>query len=70
MKKISRIGIGGPVGSGKTAIIEAITPKLLEMGVKTLSTSAARSKALWSRSAFSESRLEHVLTPPSAKIPA
>ena len=36
MKKISRIGIGGPVGSGKTAIIEAITPKLLEMGVRIL----------------------------------
>ena len=36
MKKITRIGIGGPVGSGKTAIIEAITPKLLEMGVKVL----------------------------------
>ena len=26
MKKITRIGVGGPVGSGKTAIIEAITP--------------------------------------------
>ena len=25
-----RIGIGGPVGSGKTALIEAITPRLLE----------------------------------------
>lgn len=36
MKKISRIGIGGPVGTGKTAIIEAITPKLLEMGVRIL----------------------------------
>ena len=31
-----RIGIGGPVGSGKTAIIEAITPRLLERGMKTL----------------------------------
>lgn len=31
-----RIGIGGPVGSGKTAIIEAITPKLLERGLKVL----------------------------------
>lgn len=31
-----RIGIGGPVGSGKTAIIEAITPKLLEKGHKVL----------------------------------
>ena len=31
-----RIGIGGPVGSGKTALIEAITPKLLDRGLKTL----------------------------------
>ena len=31
-----RIGVGGPVGSGKTALIEAITPKLLEKGMKTL----------------------------------
>ena len=34
MKKITRIGVGGPVGSGKTAIIEAITPMLLQMGVQ------------------------------------
>ena len=32
MKKITRIGIGGPVGSGKTAIIEAITPHLVDRG--------------------------------------
>jgi urease accessory protein len=36
MKKITRIGIGGPVGSGKTAIIEAITPILIDMGVRVL----------------------------------
>ncbi len=36
MKKITRIGIGGPVGSGKTALIEAITPILLSMGLKVL----------------------------------
>jgi len=36
VKKISRIGVGGPVGSGKTALIEAITPRLLEMGIKVL----------------------------------
>ncbi len=36
MKKITRIGIGGPVGSGKTAIIETITPRLIEMGVRPL----------------------------------
>lgn len=31
-----RIGIGGPVGSGKTALIEAITPRLLALGHKVL----------------------------------
>ena len=36
MKKITRLGIGGPVGSGKTAIIEVITPKLIERGYKPL----------------------------------
>jgi urease accessory protein len=36
MKKITRIGIGGPVGSGKTAIIETITPRLIDMGIKPL----------------------------------
>ncbi|MBX7073838.1 MAG: urease accessory protein UreG [Pirellulales bacterium] len=36
MKKITRIGVGGPVGSGKTAIIEAMAPTLIEMGVKVL----------------------------------
>src|SRR5262250_3059859 len=35
-KKITRVGIGGPVGSGKTAIVEAITPRLLELGIKVL----------------------------------
>jgi urease accessory protein len=36
MKKISRIGVGGPVGSGKTALIEAITPLLIDSGVRIL----------------------------------
>src|SRR5580765_1635340 len=36
MKKITRIGVGGPVGSGKTAIIEAMTPIFFKMGVKIL----------------------------------
>ncbi len=36
MKKITRIGIGGPVGSGKTAIIEAITPLLIDIGIRPL----------------------------------
>ncbi len=35
-KNITRIGVGGPVGSGKTAIIEAITPKLLDLGARVL----------------------------------
>lgn len=36
MKKITRIGVGGPVGSGKTAIIEAVTPVLIKRGIKPL----------------------------------
>jgi urease accessory protein len=36
MKKITRIGIGGPVGSGKTAIVEAITPLMLDAGIRVL----------------------------------
>lgn len=31
-----RLGIGGPVGSGKTALIEALVPRLLEAGFKPL----------------------------------
>ena len=31
-----RIGVGGPVGSGKTALIEAITPRLMERGMNVL----------------------------------
>lgn len=36
MKKTTRIGVGGPVGSGKTSILECITPIFLERGTKTL----------------------------------
>lgn len=36
MKKTTRIGIGGPVGSGKTALIESITPRLIERGTQVL----------------------------------
>ncbi len=36
MKRITRVGIGGPVGSGKTALIEAITPLLVQMGARML----------------------------------
>ncbi|HYZ53966.1 MAG TPA: urease accessory protein UreG [Streptosporangiaceae bacterium] len=32
MKKTTRIGVGGPVGSGKTALVEALTPRLIEAG--------------------------------------
>src|SRR5499433_1393401 len=35
-KKITRIGVGGPVGSGKTALVEAITPELIQLGLKVL----------------------------------
>lgn len=31
-----RIGVGGPVGSGKTALIEAVVPHLIDMGLKVL----------------------------------
>lgn len=31
-----RIGVGGPVGSGKSALIEALTPRLIERGYKVL----------------------------------
>ena len=36
MKKITRIGVGGPVGSGKTAVIEAVVPVLMREGVRPL----------------------------------
>ena len=36
MKKTTRIGVGGPVGSGKTALVEAITPELIAMGLHVL----------------------------------
>lgn len=36
MSSTCRIGIGGPVGSGKTSLIEAITPRLIERGYKVL----------------------------------
>jgi hypothetical protein len=40
-KRIAPIGIGGPVGSGKTALIEAITPRLIELGAKVLVITAS-----------------------------
>jgi urease accessory protein len=36
MKSASRIGVGGPVGSGKTAIIEALVPRLVAGGQRVL----------------------------------
>ena len=33
---IPRIGVGGPVGSGKTALIETIVPRLISLGLKPL----------------------------------
>jgi urease accessory protein len=36
MPRTTRIGIGGPVGSGKTALIEAVTPRLAALGLQVL----------------------------------
>jgi urease accessory protein len=33
---VFRVGVGGPVGSGKTALIEALVPRLLAAGYKPL----------------------------------
>lgn len=35
-KDVFRLGIGGPVGSGKTALIEALVPRLIEAGHRPL----------------------------------
>lgn len=35
-KRIPRIGVGGPVGSGKTALIESLVPRLIADGHKVL----------------------------------
>lgn len=34
MNNICRIGVGGPVGSGKTALIEALAPRFLKKGLE------------------------------------
>ena len=34
--RVPRIGIGGPVGSGKTALIEALVPRLIAVGYQPL----------------------------------
>ncbi|MGU3500787.1 urease accessory protein UreG [Mycobacterium sp. C31M] len=33
MKEVIRIGIGGPVGSGKTRLVEMLVPELIRMGL-------------------------------------
>jgi urease accessory protein len=35
-KRIPRIGVGGPVGSGKTALIESLVPRLIAEGYKVI----------------------------------
>jgi urease accessory protein len=35
-KKIPRVGVGGPVGSGKTALIERLVPRLIDLGYRPL----------------------------------
>ena len=36
MSRIPRIGVGGPVGSGKTSLIESLVPLLLSQGLQPL----------------------------------
>lgn len=36
MPRATRIGVGGPVGSGKTALIESMTPRLVALGLQVL----------------------------------
>jgi len=48
---IPRIGIGGPVGSGKTALIEALVPRLIE---------AARSPLVVTNDIFTQEDASHV----------
>ncbi len=34
MKSVARVGIGGPVGSGKTALLEGLVPRLMGQGIE------------------------------------
>ena len=34
MKNVARLGIGGPVGSGKTALLECLVPMLTQQGIE------------------------------------
>lgn len=78
---VLRVGIGGPVGSGKTALIEALVPILIERGhrpsvitndiytQRTPSTSAAPWPESSNRSGSSASRRAPARTPPYATTP-
>ena len=33
-KPVARVGIGGPVGSGKTALLECLVPRLMSQGIE------------------------------------
>jgi urease accessory protein len=33
-KSVARLGIGGPVGSGKTALLEGLVPMLTQQGIE------------------------------------
>ena len=33
-KNVARLGIGGPVGSGKTALLECLVPILTQQGIE------------------------------------
>lgn len=33
-KPVARVGVGGPVGSGKTALLECLIPRLMERGIE------------------------------------
>jgi urease accessory protein len=50
-EELLRVGVGGPVGSGKTALIEAIVPLLIERG---------RSPAVITNDIYTQEDAEHV----------
>ena len=33
-KSVARLGVGGPVGSGKTALLERLLPLLMQQGIE------------------------------------
>jgi urease accessory protein len=58
---IARIGIGGPVGSGKTALIEALVPRLLAIGHRPL---------VVTNDVFTREDAEHVRSTLAGVLPA